>query len=490
MKRSLLLFSHQLHPTYLEVAQTQGKIDEIVLIDSNDQWQYYRYHQQRILLHLSAMHHYQAFYSKQGLKIRILKSKSFLSIYQSLDHVLVFRPTNFYEQAWIQQHPHVTILEDPLFLIPATQWSTLLPNHKSWKLDPLYRQFRQQFNILMQGNAPEGGQYSYDQENRKGPSKDLQFIPPIWFTPDAMTLALSKDVARRFSDHPGTCQDFAYPVTREDALKGLKYFLNHRLSTFGDHQDAMLTDQPWMSHSLISSSINLGLLGPLEVIKAAEKIYRQGKAPLAATEGFIRQILGWREYVRGVYLSLGPSYLTVNHFHHRQPLPAFFYTGQTSMHCLSTTIQETIAHAYNHHIQRLMVLSNYANLAEVTPQALNQWFNEMYIDSSEWVVAANVLGMGLHADGGKMATKPYIASGAYLDKMSDYCDHCQYQVTLKTGDKACPFNSLYWHYIASKKSQLEKNPRMGMMVKVFEKMPKDQQAALLTQAKKHLASPK
>ncbi|MFZ9704228.1 MAG: cryptochrome/photolyase family protein, partial [Bacilli bacterium] len=147
MKRSLLLFSHQLHPTYLEVAQTQGKIDEIVFIDSDDQWQYYRYHQQRILLHLSAMHHYQAFYSKQGLKIRILKSKSFLSIYQSLDHVLVFRPTNFYEQAWIQQHPQVTILEDPLFLIPATQWSTLLPNHKSWKLDPLYRQFRQQFNI-------------------------------------------------------------------------------------------------------------------------------------------------------------------------------------------------------------------------------------------------------------------------------------------------------------------------------------------------------
>jgi deoxyribodipyrimidine photolyase-related protein len=249
----------------------------------------------------------------------------------------------------------------------------------------------------------------------------------------------------------------------------------------------MLSDQPWMSHSLISSSLNLGLLSPLEVIQSAEKQYQLGQAPLAATEGFIRQILGWREYVRGVYLVLGPSYLSVNHFQHERPLPDFYYSGDTAMQCLNTTIHETIHHAYNHHIQRLMVLSNYANLAEVKPQDLNRWFNEMYIDSAEWVVAANVLGMGLHADGGKMATKPYIASGAYIHKMSNYCDQCAYQVTLKTGDKACPFNALYWHYIASKKTLLKNNPRMGMMIRVWEKMDPEDQQALLKQARKHLS---
>jgi deoxyribodipyrimidine photolyase-related protein len=293
-------------------------------------------------------------------------------------------------------------------------------------------------------------------------------------------------VEKRFADHPGALTDFSYPVTREDALGLLKHFLIHRLPTFGDYQDAMLTNQPWMSHSLIASSLNLGLLSPKEVIDGAENMYQEGKAPLAATEGFIRQILGWREYVRGIYLVLGEDYLTSNHFNHDRPLPEFYYTGKTDMNCLKTTVEETIAHGYNHHIQRLMVLSNYANLAEVNPQAVNRWFNEMYIDSSEWVVAANVLGMGLHADGGKMATKPYIASGAYINKMSDYCDDCAFQVTLKTGKKACPFNSLYWHYLATKKDSFQANPRMTMMLSVWKKMDPKDQSDILQRAKELL----
>ena len=483
MGSTLFLFSHQLHPLYLEHANKHDKITEVVFVDSDDQWTHYHYHQQRILLHLSAMHHYVETLKKRGMKARIIQAKTLVGALSTIASLIVFLPTNVYEQRWIRKLKPSLILDDPLFLIPAQEWESLLPTQTHWKLDPLYRKFRQRFQILMDGDQPIGGKYSFDTENRKPADASVAFIPSVWFDMDGLTLSLKDQVATRFGKHPGNLQSFAYPVTREQALTLLQHFLSTRLPTFGEYQDAMLIDQPWMSHSLISSSLNLGLLSPLEIIQAAEKTFHKGQAPLAATEGFIRQILGWREYIRGIYLVLGEDYLSVNHFHHQRSLPAFFYTGQTDMQCLSTTIHETIDHAYNHHIQRLMVLSNYANLAEVSPQAVNAWFNEMYIDSSEWVVAANVLGMGLHADGGKMATKPYIASGAYIHKMSDYCDHCVYQVTLKTGEKACPFNSLYWHYLASKEKELKSNPRMGMMLNVWKKMKPDDQQALIKKAK-------
>jgi deoxyribodipyrimidine photolyase-related protein len=486
MGSTLFLFSHQLHPRYLEAAQSYD-LEKIVFVDSDDQWRYYTFHQQRLLLHLSAMHHYADALKIQGYQVTILKASTLVEALSSFPSLIAFTPTNHYEKKWLASLSNLTQLPDPLFLISETEWPSLLPIKKPWKLDPLYRQFRQRFNVLMQDGEPMGGQYSFDQDNRKPPTKDLAFIPPLWFQQDDLTKRIASDVSKRFSHHPGNVAHFAYPVTREDALKGLQHFINTRLATFGDHQDAMLTNDPWMSHALISSSINLGLLSPLEIIQAAAIAYEQGKVPLAATEGFIRQILGWREYVRGIYLVSQPAYLNVNHFQHARPLPNFYYDAKTDMHCLKTTIQETVDHAYNHHIQRLMVLSNYANLAEIKPQDLNRWFNEMYIDASEWVVAANVLGMGLYADGGRMSTKPYVASGAYVDKMSDYCDHCTFQVTLKTGKKACPFNSLYWHYIAKNKDAFEKNPRMSMMVKVLEKMPAETKKALLTQAKQHLS---
>jgi deoxyribodipyrimidine photolyase-related protein len=486
MGNTLFLFSHQLHPDYLSAAQLNKNDDTIVLVDSHDQWTYYQFHKQRLLLHLSAMHHYVSEMTKQGWRIHLLVSPTLIEALKPYPNLIMFMPTNHYEQAWTKTIQPKTLLQDPLFLIDSVTWPKLLPKGKSWKLDPLYRQFRQQFHILMNADQPEGGQYSYDIENRKPPTKDLHFIAPIWFEMDSLTKKIKNDILIRFASHPGHLDTFGYPVTRSQALKGLLHFIDYRLATFGDHQDAMLIDQPWMSHSLISSSINLGLLSPHEVIIAAEQAYRSGKVPLAATEGFIRQILGWREYVRGIYLVLGPDYLTVNHFQHHRALPEFYYTGNTDMQCLKTIVHETLDYAYNHHIQRLMVLSNYANLAEVDPAHVNRWFNEMYIDASEWVVAANVLGMGLHADGGKMATKPYVASGAYIDKMSDYCDHCSYQVTLKTGKKACPFNSLYWHYIAKNQAAFVKNPRMGMMVKVFHNMEKQTQVALIQQAKDHL----
>jgi deoxyribodipyrimidine photolyase-related protein len=486
MGSTLFLWSHQLHPKYIEVAKLNPREDQIILIDSDDQWTHYHFHKQRILLHLSAMHHFVDEYSRLGWNIKLIKTPSVVKGLSALSSLIIFRPTNAYEQRWIQQVKTLRVLEDPLFLIPTSAWSSLLPTNQTWKLDPLYRKFRKQFAILMDGNEPVGGKFSFDTENRQSASSDVSFIPSQLFPMDAITIKLKKAVEQRFTNHPGKIEDFAYPVSRQNALSLLKHFLTNRLPTFGDYQDAMLTNQPWMSHSLIASSLNLGLLSPLEVIQGAESMYRQGKAPIASTEGFIRQILGWREYVRGVYLVMGEDYLKVNHFQHQRPLPDFYYHGKTEMNCLKNTIEETIQHGYNHHIQRLMVLSNYANLAEVNPQSVNRWFNEMYIDSSEWVVAANVLGMGLHADGGKMATKPYISSGAYINKMSNYCDDCSFQVTLKTGKKACPFNSLYWHYLATKQDSFKSNPRMSMMLNVWGKMQSNDQQAILDNAKEIL----
>lgn len=488
MKRSLLLFSHQLHPLYIERANLDKKTDEIIFIDSQDQWTRYQFHLQRLVLHFSAVSHRIEELKKDGWQVRLIETQTFEEALLKFKVITCFTPTNFYEQDWIQKHPNVQRLVDPLFLISPEEWMQLLPIQKTWKLDPIYQQFRKRFSILMNGDKPIGDRYSFDTENRQGPTKDLSFQQPIWFKPDSLTKSLMQMISKRFANHPGKLDSFAYPVTRIQALEALHHFLKTRLATFGTHQDAMMQNDPWMSHSLISSSLNIGLLSPMEVIEAAEKTYQKGIAPLAATEGFIRQILGWREYIRGVYLVMGPDYLKVNHFQHQMPLPNFYYDAKTDMHCLKSTIQETIDHGYNHHIQRLMVLSNYANLAEVSPQAVNRWFNEMYIDSSEWVVAANVLGMGLHADGGKMATKPYISSGAYLHKMSNYCESCPYQVKLKTGEKACPFNSLYWHYIDEKSSKLSRNPRMSMMVNVLEKMPKTEKDLLIKQAKRHLDS--
>lgn len=468
MKRTIFLTSYQLHPNYLSSLQFDAKTDTLLYVSSTDQWTHYQFHKQRLVYHLSSYrHHYEAM-KAQGISVVWKETHILRETLKAFNNLHGFIPTNFYEKAWLHDIP-ITLHPDPTFLISETEWTDYLPLHKSWKLDPLYRQFRQRFNILMEHDQPIGQQYSFDQVNRQGYKGDY-LVPRLTFLADAITLAMIEKVEKDFPHHPGNIKHFDYPVTRDDALQMLDHFVTYRLATFGLVQDAMNQHDPWMSHSLLSACINLGLLAPIEVIASAETAFHKGLAPLAATEGFIRQILGWREYVRGVYLQKGPSYLDLNHFDHQQPLPSFFYDANTTLNCLSITVQETLDHGYNHHIQRLMVLSNYANLTEIRPAELNRWFNEMYIDSFEWIVAPNVIGMGLYADGGQMSTKPYISSGAYLHKMSNYCDHCTYQVTTKTGQKACPFNSLYWQFIHKKQEELSKNPRMSMMVNVWKKM--------------------
>jgi deoxyribodipyrimidine photolyase-related protein len=295
------------------------------------------------------------------------------------------------------------------------------------------------------------------------------------------------EVNRWFPDDVGRAEDCWLPTTRDEALEALRQFVEKRLPLFGDYQDLMLQDSQTMFHSLIAAPLNLGLLLPMECVAAAERAYKSGHAPLAAVEGFVRQIIGWREFVNGVYWLKMPDYLQSNGLGATRNLPAFFYSGETDMNCLRCVIHEVRDTAYNHHIQRLMILGNFLLLAGISPQEAHDWFLEMYIDAHEWVMAANVLGMALHADGGFMATKPYAGSAAYISKMGNYCSGCNFDPNKKSGPSACPFNLLYWDFYNRHADRFASNPRTSMMVSAWRKRPEAERETIRREAAKFLA---
>jgi deoxyribodipyrimidine photolyase-related protein len=330
----------------------------------------------------------------------------------------------------------------------------------------------------MEPDGPTGGRWNYDDENRKPPARGLNIPPSFAVAPDKITQEVISLVGNAFADHFGDLEPFAYAVTRSDALTALELFIKTRLDRFGDYQDAMVQGEPWMYHSHIGLYLNCGLLLPLECIQKAEEAYRKGHAPLNAVEGFIRQILGWREFVRGLYWLKMPSYKETNFLGAERALPVFYWTADTQMNCLRQAILETRQNAYAHHIQRLMILGNFALLAGLDPNEVNHWFLLVYADAYEWVELPNVSGMALFADGGMLASKPYAASGAYIKKMSNYCDSCSYKVSTKNGPKACPFNYLYWDFIDRNAGKLRGNPRMGFVFKTLDRMSKDKRLAV------------
>jgi deoxyribodipyrimidine photolyase-related protein len=330
----------------------------------------------------------------------------------------------------------------------------------------------------MDGNEPVGGQWNYDVENRKPPKGLLSIPKPYTNDTDDITRDVIELVAKIFPNHFGDLEPFYFAVRREQALLLLKLFIQQRLSHFGDYQDAMIEGEPWMYHSHISVYLNCGLLLPLECVKAAEDAYHQDKAPLNAVEGFIRQIIGWREYVRGIYWLKMPEYVEANFFNATRKLPDFYWTANTKMNCLHQCVSETKENAYAHHIQRLMVLGNFALLAGIDPSQVNEWFLIVYADAYEWAELPNVSGMILFADGGYLASKPYAASGSYIKKMSNYCKNCSYKVTNKNGPDACPFNYLYWDFLARNREKLQPNHRIGMMYKTYDRMDSDKQKTI------------
>ena len=381
----------------------------------------------------------------------------------------------------------VEIRADDRFLCSLPWFRQWAGGRKQLRMEFFYREMRRATGLLMEADQPAGGQWNFDAENRQRLPKGVTPPKPPQFTPDAITAEVMALVASRFGGNFGRLEGFNWPVTAAAAETALADFITHRLPLFGDYQDAMAEGQDTLFHALLSTSLNLGLLLPAQVCEAAEAAWREGRAPLNAVEGFIRQILGWREYVRGLYWLKMPGYAALNALGASRPLPAMYWGAPTSMACMRAAIGQTERLAYAHHIQRLMVTGNFALLAGVAPEAINRWYLAVYADAFEWVELPNTHGMAIWADGGIMASKPYAASGAYINRMGDHCRGCQHDVKAATGPKACPFNFLYWDFMARHAESFAGNPRMAMPLNTLRKMDPARVAAMRAEAAGFLA---
>jgi deoxyribodipyrimidine photolyase-related protein len=372
------------------------------------------------------------------------------------------------------------IREDRHFFCSVRDFAAHAKGRKSLRMEYFYREQRKRHHVLMQGDEPVGGQWNFDADNREafGTAGPGAVPPRAAFEPDATTREVIALVESRFADHPGRLDSFAWPVTRAQALRSLQAFISARLPLFGRYQDAMWPADPWLYHSHLSAALNLKLLNPREVVAAAEAAYREGHAPLASVEGFIRQILGWREYVRGIYWTQMPAYLERNALDAQQDLPAWYWSGTTDMACLRDALAQTLEHGYANHIQRLMVTGLYALMLGVQPQQVHAWYLAVYVDAVEWVELPNTLGMSQYADGGVMASKPYVATGKYIERMSPHCKGCRYDPAQRSGDRACPFTTLYWDFLMRHETALAKNPRMALQVKNVARLTDAQKRAV------------
>jgi deoxyribodipyrimidine photolyase-related protein len=470
--KQLYLFSHQVSKIYLSLASITPS-DQVILMLPQSLDTRYMYHQYRLIFHHSIVHHFANELIVQGYPAVIANGPDILSIleeYHASTHETIF--VSPIDTATTSELQHAlgtldlktpTFIEDHFFYLNALELHQWFSEQQSWKMANFYIMMRKRFKILMDNEKPHLGKYSFDSENRSRAPKGYINAPTHRYPMDDITKQVAANIEQLYPNHPRSDQPFFYAVTRTQALESLDYFIQHHLATFGIVQDAMLQGNPFMSHSLLALYMNNALLSPKEVVEQVLLAYEQGLAPIQAVEGFIRQILGWREYIRGVYQERMPEYKMLNHLNNRSDLPEFFWNANTDLNCLHETINETITNGYNHHIQRLMILSNYANLIGVEPMQLSDWFNSMYIDSHDWVVTPNVHGMGLYADGGLMSTKPYISTGNYINKMSDYCAECIYDPKVKEGPTACPFHQLYWSFIERHRDTLSSNPRMSLM---------------------------
>ena len=383
----------------------------------------------------------------------------------------------------------LTWREDEHFLCSLPQFRKWAGKSSSLRMEFFYRTMRKQYKVLMAGDEPVGGQWNFDADNRKSFGKaGPQNVPKaIQYKPDEVTQDVIKLVNTRFADHPGHLDDFNWPVTRQQALLALKDFIANRLPQFGPHEDAMWTNLEFGWHSLLSSSLNLKLLNPLEVVLAAEAAYKKHDLDLASVEGFIRQILGWREFMRGVYFIDSPELKTANFYNHTNPLPKWYWTGDTHMNCMKQCIGQTLKNGYSHHIQRLMVTGMFGVTAEISPQQVCDWYLAVYVDAIEWVELPNTAGMALFANGGRFTSKPYVASGAYVKRMSNYCGGCKYEPETRVGANACPMTTLYWNFLDKHEASFAGNPRTALMVKNLQRMTPELRAEVRSRAREMLA---
>jgi deoxyribodipyrimidine photolyase-related protein len=369
------------------------------------------------------------------------------------------------------------------FLVERNGVQAFFGDRKKWLMETFYRHMRVKFGILLEDEKkPVGGTWNYDHENRKAwkgtPAEPADLRPKH----DHSKLWQEITTAKVGSFGAPQASEFRWPLNRAEALVCLEDFIQHRLPFYGDFQDALAVNHWRLFHALISFSLNTKMLHPIEVVEAATQAFEKQQAPLAAVEGFVRQIIGWREYIRGVYWANMPKYVENNFFEHVRPVPQWYWTGETKMQCMSSSIGQSLEHAYAHHIQRLMVIGNFSLLAGLDPKAVHAWYLGIYIDAFEWVELPNTLGMSQFADGGLLATKPYVSSASYMDRMGDYCKNCHYDKKQRIGEKACPMNALYWDFFMRHEKRLANNPRIGMTYVTLRKMSDIDKDAIRHQA--------
>ena len=476
----------------------------ILMMEVWDEATYVKHHKQKIVLVFSAMRHFAAELREAGWTVDYVKltdpdnSGSFTGeVARALERhdpraIHVVEASEWRVQQAIEEWPgkfacEVEILPDDRFICSHAEFEEWAEGRKHLTMEYLYREIRKKTGLLMRGDGkPVGGEWNYDSENREPPKEGLKAPPCPKFAPDDITREVIDLVEEKFADHFGSLERFEWPVTRNEAEQAADAFFTGRLEQFGPYQDAMVHGQDDLYHSMLSTSINLGLLDPLELCQRAQQAYEEDRAPLNSVEGFIRQIIGWREYIRGFYWHFMPQLERANELGAARPLPEFYWTGETDMRCMADCIRSTRDNAHAHHIQRLMVLGNFALLAGIDPRAVQDWYLAVYADAYDWVEMPNVVGMVLYADGGKLATKPYAASGNYINKMSDYCKACRYSVAKKTGEGACPFNPLYWHFMNRHRDRLESNHRIGRIYATWDRMGETKQREYLTSAENFL----
>lgn len=455
----------------------------------------------RIAFFLSSMRHFAGILRAQGITVDYAKlgTHRFHSIASGLaDAIARFSPRKVIlaepgewrlaqelRQCCNAHNTELALREDSHFLISQHEFATWAAGYKQLRMEYFYRMMRKRHAILMEGDEPRGGRWNFDADNRGAFSKSGPGTLPVppQFAPDTITQEVFADIEMHFADHPGSVAHFNWPVTRAQALVALNAFVRERLARFGEFQDAMWSHEPYLYHSLISAALNVKLLNPREVIAAAMNALDKKEASIESVEGFIRQILGWREFIRGVYWLDMPAMREANAFDHQRKLPAWYWTASTHMNCMKETIGQTLEHGYAHHIQRLMITGIFGLLAEIKPQDVEDWYLAVYVDAVEWAELPNVAGMALYANNGRFTSKPYIASGAYIKRMSNYCGNCRYRPDVKTGANACPFTTLYWNFLDKHEATLEKNPRTSLMVRNFARLSAEERAAIRKQAK-------
>ena len=482
----------------------------VLMVEAAEETTYVRHHKRKLALILSAMRHHAEALRREGWRVDYVtlddpdNSGSFTGeVARAVrrhrpDRIVVSEAGEHRVQAMLEGWEPLTglpvdIRPDGRFLCSRAEFTRWADAQDGLLLEFFYRDMRRRTGLLMEPASaksglpePAGGRWNYDRENRKPAVADLFMPRPLSFEPDAITQEVMELIATRFADHPGRLDGFDLAVTAEQAERQAANFMRHALPGFGRYQDAMLAGEPHLWHSILSPYLNLGLLDPLDLCRRAEREWREGRAPLNSVEGYIRQIIGWREFVRGVYWREGPDYVRRNFFGHARALPSFYWTGDTDMRCMAQAIGQTLETAHAHHIQRLMVTGNYALLIGADPEAVHRWYLEIYADAYEWVELPNTLGLSQYADGGLTGSKPYASSGRYLDRMSDYCRGCRYDVSARTGPDACPFNALYWDFLDRHGDKLRDNPRMTGPYRNWDRVAPAERSAIRATAAAHL----